>query len=158
MHVRDEELELYALKRLQSEQVFTVESHLAACGTCTGKLPPHVAFALRLRTLTKEPVGANGEQRRDRRIPTDEPAQMRLLSPPSPDILDIRILNTSKRGLKVSVSIRLTPAALVQVLYKQTIIFGEVRYCVQSGAEQHAGIKIQDVFSISSFCSSFPSL
>lgn len=145
MHVCDEELELYALKRLRSEQVFTVESHLAACSMCAGKLPQLVIFALRLQTLSKKPPGVNGERRCEHRIPADDPAQMRLLSPFSTDILGIRILNISRGGLRVSVPIRLSPMTLVQVRSKQT---GEVVYCVLSGAEQHAGIKIQDVFSI----------
>jgi hypothetical protein len=158
MHICDEELELYALKRLQSEQVATVESHLAACSTCNRKLPQHLAFALRLRTLSKNPQAVNGEKRSDRRIPADEPAQLRLLSPFSPDFFSARILNISKNGVKVSLPIHLASGILVQVRYQQTIVFGEVRYCVRSGAEHFAGIKIQDVFSISSFCTSFPSL
>jgi hypothetical protein len=158
MHIGDEELERYALKRLRAREVFTLESHLAACSTCTGKLPQHLAFALRLRTLSKKPPSANGDKRREHRITTNEPAQMRLLNPSSGDILNILILNRSASGVKVSLPVFLSSKALVQIRYKQSIIFGEVRYCVPNGDEHHAGIKIQDVFSISSFCSSFPPL
>ena len=158
MHIGDAELERYALKRLRAKEVFTVESHLAACSTCTGKLPQHLAFALRLRTLSKKPPSTGGDKRREQRITTNEPAQMRLLNPSSADVLKIRILNKSASGVKVSLPVYLSSKALVQIRHKQTIIFGEVRYCVPNGADHHAGIKIQDVFSISSFCSSFPPL
>jgi len=148
VHISDEELKRYALKRLRPELAFAGDSHLAASTPYSGDMPELVDFMLRLQTLRKEPSGADREQRCEHRIVTDEPAQMRLLSPFSPDILTIRILNVSRGGLKVSVPIGLSPTALVQVRSKQAIILGEVRYCVSNGEGWHAGIKIYDVFSI----------
>lgn len=103
MHPSEEELEMYVLERLLPEQVSTVESHLAACSACAGKLPDLAGFALQLQTLSRKPLAAKGERRRDHRIPTEEPAWMRVLSPFSRDAFEIRVLNVSRNGLRASV-------------------------------------------------------
>jgi hypothetical protein len=150
MHICGEELEMYVLERLLPERVFGVEAHLTACSRCAGKLPDLVGFAmqLQLQNKTSKPPATNGEQRREQRIPTNEQARMRLLSPFSSDTFEIRVLNVSRSGLKVSVPFQLQSAVVVQVFNNHSIILGEVRYCVLSDAEHHAGIQIRDVVSI----------
>jgi hypothetical protein len=41
---------------------------------------------------------------------------------------------------------RVDPGTLVQVRLKDTLILGEVRYCISAGAEFHIGLEIGSSF------------
>jgi len=136
---------MYASERLSPEQVSTVEPHLAVCSECAGKLPELVGFALQLQTIRGSPPVADEERRREHRFRTDEPARMRLLSPFRTDTFEVRVVNLSRSGLRVSVPCWLQSEIVVQVFCKDALILGEVRNCVPSGAKYQAGIQIQAV-------------
>src|ERR1700733_2239329 len=52
------------------------------------------------------------EKRSEPRVPTDDPASMRILHPFMAERFAIRVLNVSKNGLKLSSSVRLRPVTL----------------------------------------------
>ena len=147
MHLRDEELEMYALERLPPQQISAVESHLTACRACAGKLPGLISVALQLKILGRRAPFANGEYPRPHPFITGEPAQMRLLSPFSPDTLEIRVLDISSSDLRVILASRLPVQSVAQVFCKESIIVGDVRYCVRSGSAYQLAMIIRNRFS-----------
>jgi c-di-GMP-binding flagellar brake protein YcgR len=93
------------------------------------------------------------ERRRDVRVPLDAPIWLRILnseSDASAPHIEGRILNISKRGMKLRLPSALEPGMPVQARMGGKIIMAEVRYCLPHNAEFHVGIEIQDVFPIPS--------
>jgi len=84
------------------------------------------------------------ERRRHPRIATNDTASLEVVRPFSSFPMDVRILNVSKSGLKLSASESIDPGALVRVHIKGHPVMAEVRYCIPVGREFHAGIKFQD--------------
>ncbi len=70
---------------------------------------------------------------------------MTVLHPLSPDRTDIRIIEVSKRGLKLLVPHFVQSHSIIQVRVNGVIALGEVRYCAPAAAGFHAGLSIQDV-------------
>ena len=88
------------------------------------------------------------ERRSEHRVSTSLRARMRLLSPFSPKVLEVQILDVSKNGLGVQVSCHIAIETVVQVLCGRSMILGEVRYCFPLGdGTHHAGILIQECIS-----------
>src|ERR1700692_3083622 len=56
-HVSDEDLELYFLGRLPSEQISTIESHLTDCSSCTDRLSNVTGLFLKMLTLNNRRIG-----------------------------------------------------------------------------------------------------
>jgi signal transduction histidine kinase len=95
------------------------------------------------KTASEQKVQATpSERRRGTRIATNDPAQMKILHPFAPLPLEIVILDVSKFGLKVCASQSLNPGALVQISLKNTVVVGEVRYCVPAANRFHLGLEI----------------
>jgi c-di-GMP-binding flagellar brake protein YcgR len=91
------------------------------------------------------------ERRRDVRVPLDAPIWLRLLgseSDASVPHIEGRIMNISKRGMKLRLPSALEPGMSVQARMGGKIIMAEVRYCLVHGDEFHVGVEIQDVFPI----------
>ena len=86
------------------------------------------------------------EHRRDPRIPVDDMGSMRVVSPESVQRSAVRILDVSKRGMKLWVPVFVHPGIKVQIRMKELNILGEVCYCVAEGAGFCAGISIETVF------------
>ena len=61
----------------------------------------------------------------------------------------IRILNTSKQGLKLQLPHELMIGAIVQVHVRDLFILAEVRYCIAACKGFHSGVQIHDVFPAS---------
>jgi hypothetical protein len=70
---------------------------------------------------------------------------MTVLHPLSPDRTDIRIIEVSKRGLKLLVPHFLQSDSIIQVRVPGAIALGEVRYCAPAPEGFYAGLSIQDV-------------
>jgi hypothetical protein len=147
MHVSESDLELYFLGRLPSEQLSVVESHLTDCSSCTSKLSNVTGLFLKLLTLNNRHLGnyEGIEKRREHRIPTDYPGQLQTFSPFSPTKIRVQMTDVSRNGLRVRTPQFVARGAIVQVLIKEAIILGEVRYCVPSEGEFDMGIKIVDL-------------
>jgi hypothetical protein len=114
-----------------------------------GRLSPHQVTEVRSRLAewerTKRGDRAGVERRQDVRIATDEPARMKVLQPLGPSA-EIRVLDVSRSGLKISVPEMLEPGTVIQIHMKNAIAFAEVRYSFQCGDDFHAGVRFQDVF------------
>jgi predicted anti-sigma-YlaC factor YlaD len=147
MHIREEDLKLYALRRSQPDQTPSIESHLAECEHCRNKLTQVELFAKQLAELGRL-QGSEGQtdRRREPRFEVDAPASMQVLNPLSTNRVDVRILNLSKRGLRLSVTEFLQKGTIVQVLTKGSSMLGEVCHCSRVGTEFQVGILITEVF------------
>lgn len=86
------------------------------------------------------------EHRRDPRIPVDDPGSMRIVNPESVYRSAVRVLDVSKRGMKLWVPEFVSPGTTVQVRVKDLRVLGEVCFCVAAGAGFNAGISIENVF------------
>jgi PilZ domain len=87
------------------------------------------------------------ERRAHARIPTDEPATVRVLDDWTPRLLG-RVVNISESGLKVIIGALVYPGTLVQVRFKNIIAMAEVRYCIEKKAQFEIGLKVYDVVCI----------
>jgi len=146
MHLHPEDLHLYVLGRLLPDKARTVESHVSGCDFCNDGLTDAAVF---VRDLSRLTVGHEDsrERRQEHRIPTDDPASIRMISPFSIAIIEVRILDASKNGLKVRTPERLSRGTIIQVHMKCDIILGEVRHCTKRGENFEAGIAIYDSIS-----------
>jgi anti-sigma factor RsiW len=148
MHVRQNDLELYLSGDLPDAATTEISSHVSACVECSEKLGETRAFLDRLAGLSEQ-QSANpspAERRQSQRIPTNDPARVKLLHPTVSEPLPARILDVSKDGMKVELPCALEPGTIVEVLFKRFLAIAEVRYSVQVGEGFHAGVLIQDVF------------
>jgi anti-sigma factor RsiW len=139
MHLRDEDLEPYVLGPLSKDQASTIESHLKECADCRD----------RLAEVSRRLLPPGGERRRHLRISKDDPASLRVLNPmvsPGPRS-EARVINASRGGLTLRVADFLEPGATVHIRLKDTLVFGEVRYCHPVGPVFHVGIQLQDTFA-----------
>lgn len=148
MHVRANDLELYLSGGLPEAATTEIKSHVAACAECSEKLDETRGFLDKLAELSQRQVASPSpaERRQSQRIPTNDPARIKLLHPTVSQPLPARILDVSKDGMKVEVACALEPGTIVEVLFKRFLAITEVRYCVQIGEMFHAGVLIQDVF------------
>jgi hypothetical protein len=114
-----------------------------------GRLTGHQLTAIRSRLAECERLKRGGrsgaERRQEIRIATNEPARMKILQPLSPST-EVRVLDISRSGLKITVPEMLTPGTVIQIHMRTAVAFAEVRYCGPSGEEIHAGVRFQDVF------------
>jgi PilZ domain-containing protein len=86
------------------------------------------------------------EHRRDPRIAVDDPGSMRIVNAESAYRSAVRILDVSKRGMKLWVPEFVHPGTTVQVRIKDLRVLGEVCFCVAASAGFNAGISIENVF------------
>jgi len=103
-----------------------------------------------IRPIRQGSAGGSGDSaardsRREGRHIVDEEASMTVLHPLSPDRTDIRIIEVSKRGLKLLVPHFVQSDSIIQVRIKGVIALGEVRYCTPAAVGFHAGLSIQDI-------------
>ena len=87
------------------------------------------------------------ERRSEARVPTDDPAVATILQPGSHPHLECRILNTSKKGLRIALAVALEPGVLIQIRLNEVITMAEVRYCVAAGDSFHVGARILSAMS-----------
>jgi anti-sigma factor RsiW len=148
MHMTTEDLELYVLGRLTEDRASVVARHLVECGSCGQLLDETREFVQQLRRLNERTSrDANWqERRRHPRLPTDDPAKLRVLQPVNLQTEDVQILDTSREGLRLRVPRALEAGALVQIRMKSLVVLAEVRHCRRVGEVYHAGVAIQDTF------------
>jgi hypothetical protein len=149
VHVRLDDLELYARGGLPEAESTEIGSHVAACPECSGKLSEARGFLDQLARLSERQMTnpSPEERRKSQRVPTDDPARIKLLYPAISEAVPARILDVSKDGLKVELSQVLEPGSTIEVLFKRFVAIAEVRYSIRVGDAYHSGVLIQDVFS-----------
>ena len=86
------------------------------------------------------------EKRQEFRLATNEAAFVYSLNPLMPGSTLVRIVDVSKRGLKLHIDRRIEPGTEVQVKLDHVFVTGEIRYCVQVGSFFLAGVLVDDVF------------
>jgi hypothetical protein len=127
--VQADHLELYALGESTEDLSSAIECQLKSCeGYETGYFGP--------------------ENRRSRRVATNDLAVLTVLKPEPSVRVKIRIVDASKEGLKLLVPRELMRGAIVQVHVHGFFILAEVRYCIPAGTDFHSGVQIQDVFRV----------
>jgi hypothetical protein len=84
------------------------------------------------------------ERRRQQRIPANEHAWCRVLNPLLEKALKVQMLDRSMDGLSVRTARSLSAGTLVQVRLKDSLVLGEVRYCVREGDAFRIGIRIEN--------------
>lgn len=148
MHVMADDLELYLLGRLTEDRASVIARHLKECGSCGALLDETRVFVRQLRELSQRHSVADAkERRRHPRIPTDDPAKLRVLRPVVLESENIQILDTSRDGLKLMTTRPIDSGALVQVWVRNLVVLAEVRHCQLVGAAYHVGVAIQETFS-----------
>ena len=75
-----------------------------------------------------------------------DPARLRVLQPVVLEPENIRILDTSRGGVKLTTQRPLETGALVQIRLNNLVITAEVRHCTRQGEGYQAGVEIQDTF------------
>jgi len=146
MHVSDEDLELYVLARMPSDQLSFVEPHIANCNSCASRVSEVAELAHRTLRLSRQLEEYGGvERRREHRIPCEDPGEMQTFSPFSPIRIPVQLADVSRNGLRVRTPQPVYRGTIVQVRTRGALVLGEVRYCVTSGAKFDVGIQIQDV-------------
>jgi len=84
------------------------------------------------------------ERRRELRKPTNDAASAQVISPLTLEHLDVQVLDISRNGLKIRAPKFLNSGVILQMRLRDTLILGEVRYCVQTDDGFWAGLHIQD--------------
>jgi hypothetical protein len=141
IHISAEEVDLYARRTVSDTRRFEIEAHLVDCPVCKSKVAAAVEFSLALAQLNREVA----DMRAGRRIPTDDPATLQVLSAMSPDRRDVRIRDVSKGGMCIRTAKPIDKGAHVKVQRGTMISVGEVRYCIPVGDMFHAGILLREV-------------
>jgi hypothetical protein len=146
MHVEKEDLKLYLTGDLATQTASLIEIHIGQCESCRASL------ALAVAELQKGTQHAATEvefpdKRHNPRFRADEPVVIYVLSP-EPARMSARLVEVSKKGVKIRMSQRLWPGALIQVHRRRTIVLAKMRYSVVLDDDFQIGAQIQDVIEI----------
>lgn len=149
MHVRDQDLEMYLLDRLESGETPKLESHLAECSECATRLSSVSFFDQLVELSRRQAVLGGTEKRREPRVATEDSGVLQTINPFSPERLEIMVLDISKNGMRVGAPNLLYPGTTVKVRLKGMMAFGDVRYCRMAGVDFYqAGIQLYDALQI----------
>jgi hypothetical protein len=132
-HSSTQDLEEYIGGKLSTEHSSLVQSHLDECQDCQ----------LRLAEIALQVRWKDSERRSEPRIPVKFPGRLKLLDPLTSvgPPHDVEVIEISWKGLKIRTPRYLIPKSLVQLRFSGKTMLGEVRYCVKTESEYHAGIK-----------------
>ena len=109
------------------------------------KAAPKAAVQVRARVEMDSPNAPSGAERRtEARYATNDAAELEILPGPSPAVYGT-VLDVSRSGLRLQLPVSIARATHLKVKMRNTVIFGEVRYCRRASVGYHAGILIQDV-------------
>lgn len=143
-HIHEDDMELYLLGRLPEQDSSRLESHVRGCAQCEARLNDAVHFVRQLVQAQRSGEASGGRSRIETRIPTNDPANVRLYDPLLSEQVEVRVLNASKGGLLVQTSKSFEVGAFIQLRLRRTIVIGEVRHCSKVEDGFHVGVQIQD--------------
>jgi hypothetical protein len=86
------------------------------------------------------------DRRREPRVPANDSASMNVVDSWSALRVDVRVLDVSKSGMKLSVPRFLNRGTVVQIHLKDSMALAEVRHCLSAGRGYHAGVLLHLVF------------
>lgn len=150
VHIAYDDLHYYSQGKLGRFRAFVIENHLRACALCTARMGEVIKLlaAPRPHPTTNLPPLPPQDRRRETRIPANDPAQLQVVAPFSPEATPARIVDVSRSGMQVSVAASLAPGSTVKIRLRDAVVFAEVRYCrAGSGGEYRAGLMLQEVIS-----------
>lgn len=122
-----------------------IRARIVKCANCYDKIAKTDKPAVNVQLAesgTKTQFRVNG--RAQTPIPTDEPAIIRVTSPPS-TAFSGQVLDISKGGLKLRLDDPLDPGSLVQVELRNAMATAEIRYCEAALAGFHVGVRLDQV-------------
>ena len=128
-HVSQQDLEMYLTRLLPPENDCVVEYHLAACRRCAVRLTQWDDFSVPLREIPSILPDGSKENRRNPRFATDGSGVLQILNPFSVAHLQVKISDVSTEGMRLNVPTRVERGSRVKVEVKNSLFFGEVRYC-----------------------------
>lgn len=144
MHISDDELGLKLRGRLPADRVAVLDSHLAECPACAERMA-NLATIISDSDRSIRQTKPVQERRGGARLPCDDAAQLQILRPFSPKRLEVRILNISRGGMRLRLRQAVDAGALIQIRFRDSMVFGEIRYCARAGGEYEAGLHIHDL-------------
>jgi PilZ domain len=83
------------------------------------------------------------DNRREARYPTNDAVKVSVA--PHQEWHAATILNVSRQGVQLELDRELPNRARIEILTTSVAIFGEIRYCHQTGELFHVGVLIRDV-------------
>jgi hypothetical protein len=89
------------------------------------------------------------ERRKKRRIPTNDPAMLRILGPGHTGQRLVRILDVSEHGLKITSSEALPPGTIVHIRMEGSAVVAEVRHCSVTQTGFTAGLRVDSITPVS---------
>lgn len=138
IHPRKEDLILLAGHRTPPELRATLRTHVEKCSTCQMFLDDEPSTC-----LTEVP----NERRGEHRVPTDQPALVRILQPFYGARFPVQVMDISKSGARVALSFGVPVGALVQIQFKHSILMAEVRHCTRIDDGYHIGLRTESVYN-----------
>lgn len=152
MHITYQDLHQYSQGKLGRFRGFVIENHLHGCALCRLRVEEVLKLASTtppvLSPAKQLPLPSPKDRRRETRIPTDDPAQLQVISPFSSDRIAVRITDVSKSGMQLRLDAALNPGSTVKIRLRGAIVFAEIRHCHQISATEHrAGLLLQEVVS-----------
>ncbi len=143
VHVLRHDLEMYLSRLRPTECDSVTEHHLSRCEACVVRLTNWADFSAPLFETALHPDG-NKEQRRNPRFATNDTGLLQILNPFSVESLEIQISDVSKEGMRLHVPFRVERGSLVKVRMKNSLFFGEARYCEPAGTDDffYVGVKL----------------
>jgi len=152
VHISYHDLHQFSQGKLGRFRGFVIENHLHECALCRSR----VGEVLKLASTTPQalapakplPLPAPKDRRRETRIPTDDAAQLQVISPFSSNRIAVRITDVSKSGMQFRLEAALDPGSTVKIRLRGAIVFAEIRHCRQISATEHrAGLLLHEVIS-----------
>ena len=142
VHVSEEQLQSYISGALSEEDSHQINSHAGECGSCRARLEKSRTGIQSTAAMAADPE--HDERRRERRMATNDYASVQVISSQTLEHMDVRVLDISRNGLKIRAPKFLKIGVVLQMRLRDTLILGEVRYCVQTDDGFWAGLHIQD--------------
>jgi hypothetical protein len=138
-HSSTQELEQYIRGLLSIADSSIVQTHLDECEDCQLRLA-----GIAIQTQWKGP-----ERRTEPRIPVRFHGRLKLLDPVTSigPPHDVEVIEISRSGMKISTPRFLVPKTLVQVRFNGKTVLAEVRWCIKTESDYHAGLKLVKDFS-----------
>ena len=147
-HVSEPDLEVYLNGHLPERKESLTGAPLGEYTPCSVEVNNADEFVSALALLGDQQAIHDGRnKRREYRFVTDDPAGLQILNPLSADNLDVRILDVSKHGLRLSMRSNVEPGSSLKVRMKDYIAFGVARYCIPATEGFFVGVQIHDYVS-----------
>lgn len=140
MHITEHELERYFATGTfdqNTDQLLKLQAHLSECDDCRKRL-----VEADPNTVDVSVHSDSSEKRREPRIPTHQLGILRL--PSTLERFGIEVLDVSRNGLRIRTPRFLSRGAVVVVDIRETVIQGEVRYCVEKDDGFQVGLYIRE--------------